>query len=450
MSKKNNIYTTNGYDTTNGYIPPYNEEIELAILSGCLLMPDVAVTAMSHVKEDYFYIEAHRTVFNAICKAYESTARVDMVTVEGILRSEPHNTRPQLPVTDVIHARASTTGTIDYHIEMLSEIALRRKARTALYELRQDEPNLDGYQLLDRLTEISTLSDSDGITAKSFSPAEILARDKTKTEFLPTGIHIIDNGICQHAGQRKGQTEVTIADSGHGKTHYAMWKAAGLLNKGARVHWFQLEDSDEKTATYFAEHCGENSDNAIICDSIDDIEAIKREARIGVNQHQTDHIVIDYVQNVSCDRRNRNDQVEYISSQLTKLAKQLNVSVHILSQVTIEYGKRNGWSQEPRPGDVRWSQQLKQDAHLGTSIFRPAQVESLVVSDGVKDWNENIIPHGSVFLKQWKVRGGEKSWNRVHLIHDKTGLMLYEQWTARNIQANNSKLILPVTDEDVF
>jgi replicative DNA helicase len=421
----------------NNVIPPYNEEIELALLSGCLLSPDVADTALSILSVEHFYIEAHRTVYSAITKAYEQTGRVDMVTVEGILRSEPHNTRPQLPVTEIISERCSTINTADYHCDLLIEIALRRKAIAELNKLSESAYEMNGYDLLDKVAEIAILSDSDGSTVKSYSPAEILARDKAKQIFLPTGIQLIDAGICAHAGQRKGQVEVTIADSGHGKTHYAMWKAAHLMNHGARVHWFQLEDSDEKTARYFADHCGKNADNAMICDSIDDIEAIKREARIGVKQDATDHIVVDYVQNVTCDRRNRNDQVEYISSQLTKMAKTLNVSVHILSQVTIEYGKRNGWAQEPRPGDVRWSQQLKQDAHLGTSVFRPVMVESLIEGDYIKDWSGNTQPSQSVFIRQWKVRGGERSWNRVHLIHDTTGLMLYGDWTAKNIAYNN-------------
>ncbi len=420
------------------YLPPFNEEIEEAVLAGCLQSPDVAHDVMSLIHREHFYVEKHRTVFDAMSKAYESTGNIDMITVEGILRQEPLNTRPHLPVSELIGAKASTISTIDKHAEILIEMALRRNAQNNLMQLVKEMQVMDGYTLLDKVAEISALSESDGMTSKSFSPAEILARDKVKSEFLPTGVSLIDTGICMYAGQRKGQVEVTIADSGHGKTHYAMWKAAKLMNQGARVHWFQLEDSDEKTAKYFGEHCGENADNAIICDSIDDIEAIKRESRIGKRSHETDHVVIDYVQNVTCSRKSRNDQVEYISGQLTKMAKSLNVSVHLLSQVTLEYGKRHGWNQEPKGGDVRWSQQLKQDAHLGTSIFRPAMVESLIEGDKAKDWGGNSIPINSVFLRQWKVRGGERSFNRVHMVHLPQGLEIFEKYRTETEAKNNA------------
>jgi replicative DNA helicase len=377
-------------------------------------------------------------MFEAISKAYESTGNVDMVTVESLLSQEPLSKRPQVSVSELMGAQSSVPSNITKHCEILIELALRRSAQTELLKLTKEMTNYDGYELLDRISELSSLSETQGVTAKSYSPAEILARDKTKTVFLPTGIMEFDKGICNYAGQRKGQVEVTIADSGHGKTHYAMLKASKLAKQGYKVHWFQLEDSDEKTAQYFADHCGTHSDNVIICDSIDDIEAIKREARLGKRTHETDHIVVDYVQNVVCSRKNRNDQVEYISGQLTKMAKSLNVSVHLLSQVTMEYGKRHGWNQEPRGGDVRWSQQLKQDAHLGTAIFRPSMIETLVEGDMVKDWNDKPIPLNSVFLRQWKVRGGEMSYSRVHLIHNDKGLQLMATWQQQNYEKNNA------------
>jgi replicative DNA helicase len=420
------------------YVPAFNQELEEAILSGSLYYRNVSDDMLSTLTREHFYLETSKTMFDAIGKTYESTGNVDMVTLETILAQESFSKRPQVSISHLMSANASTPSNIIKHCEILMELSLRRNAQIELLKLTKEMTTYDGYELMDKIAELSSLSETQGLTARSFAPSEILARDKTKSVFLNTSISELDNGICQYAGQRKGQVEVTIADSGHGKTHYAMLKASRLINQGHRVHWFQLEDSDEKTASYFAEHCGKNSDNIIICDSIDDIEAIKREARMGKRNHATDHIVVDYVQNVVSQRRTRNDQVEYISGQLTKMAKELNVSLHLLSQVTMEYGKRHGWGQEPRGGDVRWSQQLKQDAHLGTSIFRPSMIETLVDGDMAKDWNDKPINLNSVFLRQWKVRGGQMSYNRVHLIHNDKGLNLMSTWQQENYEKNNS------------
>lgn len=418
------------------YIPAFNQELEESILSGCVYNRDVALEVLTILNREHFYVEKHRRVFDAIAKSYQESDRADLISVDYILENDEHKTK--LSVADILGSESTYPRNVITHCDMLIELTLRRNAQSELMKLVKDMDTFDGYELLDKVSELSSMSDSYGLTSKSFMPSEILARDKTKAIFLKTGVMDFDERICKYAGQRKGQVEVTIADSGHGKTHYAMMKASKLANQGYKVHWFQLEDSDEKTANYFAEHCGKNSDNVIICDSIDDIEAIKREARYGKRMHDTDHIVVDYVQNVTCNRRTRNDQVEYISGQLTKMAKTLNVSLHLLSQVTMEYGKRHGWNQEPRGGDVRWSQQLKQDAHLGTAIFRPSMIESLVENDHAKDWNGKDIPLNSVFLRQWKVRGGEMSYNRVHLIHNEKGLQLMATWQQQNYENNNA------------
>jgi len=104
----------------------------------------------------------------------------------------------------------------------------------------------------------------------------------------------------------------------------------------------------------------------------------------------------------------------------------LNVFCHPLSQVSINYSIRSGWKQEPSYGDVRWSQQLKQDAHIITSVFRPCKIESLALSqDKAKDWNDNMIPYDSVFIKQAKVRHGKQEWKRLHMIHTDDGLKPY-------------------------
>ena len=64
---------------------------------------------------------------------------------------------------------------------------------------------------------------------------------------LLLGIPRLDEGIYRDCGLYRGQVEITIADSSHGKTTYAMFKAIQLLKQGYRVAWFQLEDSPRKT-----------------------------------------------------------------------------------------------------------------------------------------------------------------------------------------------------------
>jgi replicative DNA helicase len=109
------------------------------------------------------------------------------------------------------------------------------------------------------------------------------------------------------------------------------------------------------------------------------------------------------------------------------MAKELNCISNPLSQVTIE-DSRTGWQQEPRYNDVRWSKQLKQDADLIISMFRPSRIDSLVVNQElVRDWSDGSVPYNSVFLKQSKVRHGKQEWKRFHMIHTDKGLRPYSK-----------------------
>ena len=132
---------------------------------------------------------------------------------------------------------------------------------------------------------------------------------------------------------------------------------------------------------------------------------------------------------MDCSQKFQADKIEFVSKELRKLAKHLRVVVHLLSQVTIA-GDRRGWKLEPTYNDVRWSKQLKQDAHLMTSVFRPNKVDELIEVDlmgtnKVKDWNGNKQPFDSVYSRQVKVRGGKQEFSRLHMIHGDLGLKPY-------------------------
>jgi hypothetical protein len=263
-----------------------------------------------------------------------------------------------------------------------------------------------------------------------------------------TGNKTLDTMIYAESGRHPGHLEVTNAHSGHGKTRYALYKTALLANRGIKTHWFQLEDYGYKTAIMFKALLGDNADNIVITDSIFDVEQIKREARISVRESGTQNIVIDYVQNLSADRKSRVEDVEYISRQLTRMAIDLSCMVHLMSQITIADSQRKKWNLEPRASDVRWSKQLQQDAHSMTGIFRPFKIEGLGDEINAYDWNSNNIHKNSVFLRQLKTRYGEPFGGRYHLIDTNMGLVDYNDWVGENYVKNNAhRIIEPIIDE---
>lgn len=381
---------------------PQAIEIEESVLGACLLDPDAREIVFERLDVDCFYTDKNKSVFKSIQKHNGDFLAVEDET--GISVSELMNTQTVDP---------------EYHCGILLEKKMHRQA----LGLCRDVLNSDGdaYTLIDKINRGLNNIDKGVGGRESLTPSEIRERDKDKpiAEKLHLGLSDLDFGIYSD-GNRRGQVEVTIADSGHGKTKYAEFKCK-LLESKYNIAWFQLEGYDSDTAECF------ETDNVYICHSLYDIEEIKREARILNREVGIDYIVFDYVQNIECNQNiSKTERLEYISQQITRMAKDFNCVCHVLSQVTISYNTRGGWKQEPTYGDVRWSQQLKQDAHIITSIFRPSKVESLVVNEKkVKDWNDNLIPYNSVFVKQAKVRHGVQEWKRLHMLHHEDGLKPY-------------------------
>ncbi len=414
-----------------GRVAPQAIEVERSLL-GALLFDKNAYVVLDMLTEVDFHVTQNKEVFKAIQSLYESKKPIDVVSVE-------EKAGDKVPDNFVIGlSNEAYTYNFEYYAQILREKTLKRTLILESSEIIKEayEHDSDPYHLVDKITRLSTDMQSGTSLKRSLQPSEIFKREenKPKAERLFTGFSKLDNGIYADSGMTKGQIHLTIADSGHGKTQYALWEAEMLLKQGYKILWFQLEDYDVKTAEHIAKNCPEQMDNMFICDSLYDIESIKREARLLNRDEDIDLIVFDYVQNIECSKQSRSDQIEYVSQQITRMAKELNVVCRPLSQVTISYGTRHGWKQEPSYGDVRWSQQLKQDAHLITSVFRPSRVETLVeqknpetgrLSTKAKDWNGNLQPFNSVYVRQVKVRGGEQHYSRLHLIHGELGLKPY-------------------------
>jgi replicative DNA helicase len=426
-------------------LPPQATEIEEGILGSCLLDREVAQIAIDRLTPECFYHSGNRAIFEAIQILWEKNIQVDLLTVENLLKDrEQFDTAGGSTYLADLTKYSGVSGNPENYCQILTDKAVLRKTISECQSIIKQayEHGADAYGVIDDLNRVATNIEGRSKTVHSLTPEQIFEREENTplAEKLKTGIYQMDEGIYKDAGLHRGQVELSIADSGHGKTQYALYKAELLMRKGYRVLWFQLEDYDLNTAKHFALNCPEQMNNIHICHDLYDIEAIKREARIINRDVGVDYIVFDYVQNIEASKQGRSDQVEYISQQITRLAKDLNVVCHPLSQVTMSYNTRSGWSQEPKYGDVRWSQQLKQDAHIITSVFRPSRIESLVQShmneNRIEDWTGSLRPFNSVYVRQAKTRYGEQNYKRLHLIHTDKGLKLYDSQRPGN---NKSK-----------
>lgn len=401
----------------NGILPPSAPEIEQSILGTCLTDSFAFHEIKELIDKDVFYMETNRMIYEA-CLLFDNP---DILLVEEKLR-DLHKLDQVGGFGYLSDLAMKGTPRHEQYCQILIEKKIIRDAIQGAHTILRSASNEpDAYTLTDEFARLGANLGQRSALKYSFTPAEIKERDrdKPKSEKLFTGYSNLDYGIFGDS-MKRGQTILTIADSGHGKTQCALFLAECFIKRGHKIAWFQLEGYDSETAARF------ESDDIFICDSLYDMEDIKRESRRLNREHGLDFIVFDYVQNIECNQKiSKTEKVEYISKEIQKLAKELNTVNNPLSQVTIE-DSRTGWQQEPRYNDVRWSKQLKQDADLIISMFRPSRIDSLVINEGqVKDWNGQSVPYNSVYLKQAKVRHGKQDWRRFHMIHHDDGLKPY-------------------------
>ena len=296
-------------------------------------------------------------------------------------------------------------------------------AKTYNYSQKEDITTDD---LLLHISKLSEDTDETG-DPRALTPIEIFERESNNPikEKLSTSVGVIDHKLYKDVGLHKGDINVILADSGHGKTQFSLFLASQLLNSGHVGLWFQMEDYDVNTAKHLALNSMDHCDKMFIVDDKDDIDDIKRVCKLVKQEHGLDFVVIDYIQEVYAKGRfdSRTLELNYVTKILKQIAKEVNVVVIVPSQVTINDHVRHGWQLEPRYKDAQWAQVIKNVAHCMTSVFRPSMVQSLVINDGltkkVMGWHEDQrFNYNSVFVKLVKSRRGIISHERLELNHN--------------------------------
>lgn len=282
-------------------------------------------------------------------------------------------------------------------------------------------------ELMVKITSLHSKMD-EATPVLALTPSEIFEREskEPKKDKLLTGIYKIDEELYKDVGLHKGDINIILADSGHGKTQFSSLIASQLIINGYKGLWFQMEDYDVNTAKQMAIMSVDYCDNIRIVDSIDDIEEMKRQCRVIKQEHGLDFVVIDYIQEVYAQGRydSRTLEINHVMKVVKSIAKELNVLVLVPSQVTINTYNRSGWQLEPRYKDAQWAQVIKNVAHCMTSVFRPNIIESLIVKNNygeinVKGWREGqYLNYDSVFAKVVKSRRGKITHDRLEMYQD--------------------------------
>jgi len=399
-------------------VPPQNIEAEQAVLGAMLIDKEAIAKATELLSADDFYREAHRVIFSAMLELYNKNEAVDMVTVTEILKRD--NKLEDIGGIAYITSLANvvlTAANVKYHAEIVAEKSVLRQLVRVSTEIAAMgyEANDDVGTLLDtaesRILEISNRKKKNDFTAindilmDSVQSIESLLQNKGGLTGLPAGFADLDKLT---SGLHPSDFIILAARPSMGKTALALnivqnvaLRAHKVIGGEPRsVAFFSLEMSKEQLVnrmlcaeagidsqrlrvgemhdedwTHLWDACDTMSRAKIYIDDTAGITAMdmRSRARRLKAEHGLDLIVVDYLQLMqgSGKRNNSGDrqqEVSEISRSLKALARELDVPVLALSQLSRSVESRQ--VKRPMLSDLRESGSLEQDADIVAFLYR--------------------------------------------------------------------------------
>jgi len=400
-------------------VPPQALDAERSVLGSMLLSRDAIAVAIQHLDENAFYREAHRKIWRAVIELFDRSEAVDMVTlVEELKKRREIEAVGGVTYLTTLDQYVATAANVEHYCKIVNEKSILRRLIDVGTGIVGEcfEQRKDPTDLLDRAEQaIFAISDDrlrTGFQAmrqlvlQGYSAIEEYRQRKVHVTGVASGFYDLDE---MTAGFQKSDFVVIAGRPSMGKTSFAMNIAENVAARAktkdrVTVAVFSLEMSKEalvqrllcslakvdihKIRRGFAsgdEYKRLQGAAAQLHEApiyIDDTAAIgileiRAKARRLVSEVPLGLIVIDYLQLIRGPQNseNRQQEISSISRSLKALAKELQVPVVALSQLSRAVETRGG-TKRPMLSDLRESGAIEQDADVVLFVYRPEVYES--------------------------------------------------------------------------
>ena len=387
---------------------PHNIEAEQALLCCILLDTRIQIEIGANLKESDFYSEAHKNIFHAMLDIIKRNQPVDMVTLTDTLEkmgtlNDAGGITYITQLTNVIPSSAN----YQRYLSIVSRDSMLRKlmagAVDIIGECQTSQDEISALSFAEKTVfDISNTADTremvkiDKVLPDVMIKFDELSKDKSKFKGIKTQFKGIDNILN---GVHNSDLMILAARPAVGKTSFAMNIIENIALQGHTCAVFSLEMSKEqlvqrmlcsvagvsmenvlkgkmnKTEWIKIAKAKELLSNAKIF--IDDTAAITptqvlSKCRRLKAKYGLDMVAIDYIQLMSAEKNsksdNRQQEITEISRNLKIMAKEVNVPVLALSQLSRAVETRKG---RPQLSDLRESGAIEQDADIVMFIHRP-------------------------------------------------------------------------------
>ncbi len=392
---------------------PHSEESERAVLAAILLDADrhLAATA-TRLKADDYYFERHRLLYEAMLALQESDSPIDLRTVQARLEQrDQFEAAGGVAYLATLEVDLPDLGRVDSYVEIIKERALRRRlidACTTIYRTAFDG-GLEAKDALGR-AEQAVMELSEEAVTRTFAPFDQVVREtverleqRSSNDFPGLRTGFVDFDRMTH-GLQPGNLVIIAGRPGMGKTSLALNIATHVAHEeGKAAGFFSLEMNEQEIAMrvlcsttdipfhrlrggrlgardwsrlHEAVEAGRDSSLFIDDSANPSLLEVASKARRLKAQHGLALVVVDYLQLMNAGGRyeNRNLEIGAITRGLKQLAKELDVPIVALSQLS-RLPERRGKDHRPQLADLRESGNIEQDADIVAFVYREEMYE---------------------------------------------------------------------------
>ncbi|MBT3281872.1 MAG: replicative DNA helicase [Cryomorphaceae bacterium] len=420
------IYETEDQAVVNlsdGKIPPQAIDLEEAVL-GAMLIDEKGVNEIIELlSPEVFYKRSHQLIYESVERLFRESEPIDLLTVSADLKKNKNFESAGGDFYLIsLSQKVSSSAHIEFHSRIILQKYIQRKLITISNEIIQKSYN-ESTDVMDLLDEAeSKLYDvaQGNIKTSTESAQNLVIRAKTRIEEIAKqeGLSGVSTGFEKldklTSGWQPSDLVIVAARPGMGKTALALSMARNIsVQQKIPVAFFSLEMSSVQLITrLISSETGLSSDklrtgkladhewqqlNIKVSDLesaplyIDDspsltIFELRAKARRLASSHGIKLIIIDYLQlmNIGSSNKagNREQEISTISRNLKALAKELDIPVIALSQLSRAVETRGG-TKRPILSDLRESGAIEQDADIVSFLYRPEYY-------GITEWDDDM------------------------------------------------------------
>ncbi|QBN20162.1 replicative DNA helicase [Flavobacterium nackdongense] len=395
-----------------GKLPPQVIDLEEAVLGAMMIDKKGVDDVIDILQSDAFYKDSHKYIFEAIVQLFTDTQPIDLLTVSAQLKK---NGKLELAGGDFYLIQLTQKISSSAHIEFHSRIILQKFIQRSLIRISTEiiedsyDETTDVFDLLDK-AESKLYEVTQGNIKRSSETAQSLvlqAKKRIEEISKQEGLSGVETGFTNldklTSGWQPSDLIIIAARPAMGKTAFVLSMARNIaIDFGHPVALFSLEMASVQLITrLISSETGLSSEKlrtgklephewTMLSTKVKNLEKaplfiddtpslsifdLRAKARRLVSQHGIKIIIVDYLQLMTAGGNskgggNREQEISTISRNLKALAKELNVPVIALSQLSRAVETR-GSSKRPLLSDLRESGAIEQDADIVSFLYRP-------------------------------------------------------------------------------